>query len=319
MKFGKFIKQLVYGLSFVLVIAGCDDDNGPPPVVNQPPVISGLNDLSLIPGFGTYDLDFANFVSDQEGEIITYQVTNSNESVITIVLDNTVLTITEVGPGDSDIIVTATDGHEDHEVSDTFTVTVQPIAGAADYTGNAVVMLDFNGFGTGSIFDFPETDLTVEGWNYDWDEGPFGTCELANNDHLIITNNVDASWIWVEYNLDGNEDCTGKKFRFDISYFTAPTLTDTHWEEDEDLSAVDLRVYFVDETWEEGGGEYKFSGLSLEYSAEWQSVEIPLEDFESLWELPVDPSKVANFGLEIWGGTESDPISFRIDNFGIVD
>ena len=117
--------------------------------------------------------------------------------------------------------------------------------------------------------------------------------------------------------LDGNQDCTGKKFRFDISFFTAPNLTDAYWEDDP--AAVNIQIFFVDETWEESGGQYRFSDLNLEYSPEWQAVEIPLSDFESLWELPVDPSAVGVIGMELWGGTSSDPISFRLDNFGIVD
>ena len=36
--------------------------------------------------------------------------------------------------------------------------------------------------------------------------------------------------------------------------------------------------------------------------------------------LSTDPADaVAVIGMEIWGGTESNPISFRLDNFGIVD
>jgi hypothetical protein len=318
MKSKMYLKLFVYLLSFVVVFVACDDDSDDPPiVVNQAPVISGLNDLTLAPGFETHVIDFANFVTDQEGEIVTYEVTNSVDSVITISLSGSVLTITEVGPGSSEIGVTATDGQEGHEVSTTFTVTVEPISGAADYAGNAVVMLDFNGYGTGSLFDNPVDGLLLEGWNYDWDEGPFGSAMLDHNDHLVITNNVDASWIWAEYELDGNQDCTGKKFRFDISYFTAPNLTDAYWEDD--LTAVNIHVLFVDETWEASGGYYRFSSLNLEYSPEWQAVEIPLSDFSSLWELPVDPSTVGVIGFEIWGGTSSDPISFRIDNIGIVD
>jgi hypothetical protein len=318
MKRKRYLKQFIYLLAFAAVMSGCeDDDGGPPPVENQPPEFSGLNDVTLSPGFETHEIDFANYVSDQEGEIIEYQVTNSDESVITISLQGSVLTISEVGPGTSEIGVTATDGHEGHEVTESFNVTVEAITGAADYEGNAVVMIDYNGFGTGSIFDNPVDGLLVEGWNYDWDEGPFGSYMLDNDDHAVITNNVDASWMWSEYELDGNQDCTGKKFRFDISFFTAPNLTDAYWEDDQ--SAVNIQIFFVDETWEESGGQYRFSALNLEYSPEWQAVEIPLADFESLWELPVDPSAVGVIGLEIWGGTESDPISFRLDNFGIVD
>ena len=122
MKSKRYIKQVVYLLSLAIIMIGCENyPPGPPPVENQPPVITGLNDISLPLDFGTHEIDFANYVSDQEGEIITYLVSNSNDTVITISLDYTVLTITEVGTGPSDITVIATDGHEGHEVVDTFT------------------------------------------------------------------------------------------------------------------------------------------------------------------------------------------------------
>jgi len=324
MKSEKYIKQLVYLLSFALVVFGCEyHPPDPPPVENQPPVITGLNDISLPLNFGTYELDFANYVSDQEREIITYLVSNSNDTVITISLNGSVLTIYEEGTGPSDINVIATDGHEGHEGETTFTVTVEGIWGAPDYTGNVIAgFLDFNGFGTGNIFDYPIPGFIVEGYApYEWERGDFGVMELAHDDHLLIVNNIDGSWIWTENRLDGTYDCTGKKLRFDYSYFRAPTLTGTHWwEPDEvvDPAAVDIRLYFVNGGWSTGGAIW-FSSLNLEYSTEWQEVEIPLEDFGSLWEMPVDPSNVKIFGLEIWGGTSSNPISFRLDNFGIVD
>jgi hypothetical protein len=178
-------------------------------------------------------------------------------------------------------------------------------------------MIDFNGHGEGSVFDNPVPGFIFEGLNFEYDAADFGSIELANNDHLVITHNVAETYIWSEYYLDSNQDCTGKKFRFDYSFFTAPNLTDVHWEDDP--AAADIQVYFVDETWEVSGGQYRFSALNLEYSPDWQAVEIPLSDFESLWDYPVDPSKVGIIGIEVWGGTSSAPISFRLDNFGIVD
>ena len=319
MKPNKHLKQFVCLLSLAIIMIGCENEPpGPPPVENQPPVITGLNDISLPLDFVTHEIDFANYVSDQEGEIITYLVSNSNDTVITISLDNTVLTITEVGTGPSDIHVIATDGHEGHEVEATFTVTVEGIWGAPDYTGNVTVgFLDFNGFGEGHIFDNPIPGLNVEGWDYDW-ESPVPDVMLANNDHLLITNEIDRQWFWIDYKLDGDYDFTGKKLRFDYSYFIAPVLTGTHWDEDEDPAAADIRLWFVNTGWSTGGAIY-FSSLDLEYSTEWQAVEIPLADFGSFWEMPVDPSQIRYYGLEIWGGTSSSPISFRLDNFGIVD
>jgi len=309
---------------FLFLLACEDKTDNPPAVVNQAPVISGLNDITLSPGFETDVIDFANYVTDQEGEIITYTVTNSVDSVITISLDGSVLTITEVGPGSSDIGVTATDGQEGHEVTATFTVTVEPITGATDYTGTAEVMIDFNGLPEGSVFENPITGWLFEGNTADleYNSADIGAI-LLENDHLFITQNKDTTYIWSEMELDGgNHDFTGKKFRFDYSFFTAPNLTDTHWnvnDESIDPSAVDMQIYFIDETWGETGGQYRFSQMHLTYSPEWQSIEIPLSEFESLWNLPVDPSKVGIIGLEVWGGTPSAPISFRIDNFGIVD
>lgn len=325
MKRKKYGKLLVYLFSVLIVLAGCSDDSDDPPIViNQPPVFSGLNDLTLSPGFETHEIDFANYVTDQEGEIITYLVTNSDDAVITINLVSSVLTITEVGPGSSDINVTATDGNEGNEVDTTFTVTVEEITGADDYTGTVQLLFDFNGL-EGSLLGetSPIPDWIFEGFTADgeWTGSDVGSI-IIENDHLLINNNVDTTFIWSETYFDDNQDFTGKKFRFDYCFFTSPTLTGTHWFEPDEIpdpTAVDMRLYFVDETWEESGGQYMFSDMSLTYSSDWQAVEILLSDFESLWEYPVEPSAVGVFGLEVWGGTESAPISIRIDNFGIVD
>ena len=307
----------------LLILAGCgdDDSNDVPLIINQPPQISGLSDITLSPGFGTYELDFANYVSDQEGEIITYSIVNSDETVITINLTGSLLTITEVGnPGSSIITVTATDGQADHEVSEDFTVTVEAISGAADYTGNAAIIFDFNGLTEGSIFD-----NSLPGWLFEGStaDGEYDAAEVGSitieNDHLSIVHNVEMTYIWSEAYLDGgNQDLTGKKFRFDYLFYTAPNLNDMHWEDE--TTGVDMQIYYIDADWGDvGGGQYRFSAMDLEYSSDWQSVEIPLSEFESLWENPVDASAVGVIGLEIWGGTASAPISFRIDNFGIVD
>jgi hypothetical protein len=328
MKTKKLLYLSLYLLSFSVVVGfiGCDESNDPPPVVNQPPVIEGLDDFTLSPGFVTHELDFANYVTDLEGEIITYQVTNSNNDVITISLLGSVLTITEVGiPGSSDITLVATDGNEGNEATHTFTVTVEPINGADDYTGSAAILVDFNGLTEGSVFDNPIPGWLFEGNTADneYNSADIGSI-LVENDHLFITHNVEETYIWSEMELDGgNQDYTGKKFRFDYRFFTSPNLTDTHWNEPDDVlnpTAVDIRIYFVDDAWGDiGGGQYRFSSMSLEYSNEWQAVEIPLSEFESMWGLSVEPSAVGVIGLEVWGGSASGPISFRIDNFGIVD
>ena len=179
MKNRKYLIIPIYIFLSLTVTTGCfdffgfDESYDPPLIINQPPVISGLNNLFLSPGFGVYEIDFANYVSDQEGEIINYQVTNSDELVIAVSLDNTVLTISEVGAGSSDITVTATDGRDAHDVSASFTVIIASVLGAEDYSGVASVLIDFNGLGTGSVVDNPVPNFTFEGLTYEHDGTDF--------------------------------------------------------------------------------------------------------------------------------------------------
>ena len=211
---GGFLLSL---LLLILVACGDDDANDVPLIITQPPQISGLSDITLSPGFENYELDFANYVSDQEGEIITYSIVNSDETVITINLTGSLLTITEVGnPGSSTITVTATDGQDDHEVSEDFIVTVEAISGAADYTGNAAIMFDFNGLNEGSIFDNAVPGWTFEGSTADgeYDAAEVGSITIEN-DHLSIVHNVEMTYIWSEAYIDGGNWTRQEKFRFD--------------------------------------------------------------------------------------------------------
>lgn len=193
----------------------------------------------------------------------------------------------------------------------------QSVTGAEDISGITSVLIDFNGLGTGSVFDNPVPNFKFEGLTFEYDSTDFGSITLENNDHLMITHNVEGTYIWSELDLGGNQDFTGKKLRFDYSHFTAPALSGVHWEDDS--TAADIQVYFVDEEWGESGGQVQVSSLNLEYTESWQTIEISLSDFNSLWGLPVEPSMVAYIGIEIWGGKRNAPIIFRIDNFAIID
>lgn len=193
----------------------------------------------------------------------------------------------------------------------------QSITGAEDISGVASVLIDFNGLGTGSVFDNPVPNFKFEGLTFEYDSTDFGSITLENNDHLLITHNVEGTYIWSELDLGGNQDFTGKKLRFDYSHFTAPELSGVHWEDDS--TAADIQIYFVDEEWGESGGQVQVSSLNLEYTEGWQTIEISLSDFNSLWDLPVEPSTVGYIGIEIWGGKRNAPITFRIDNFAIID
>lgn len=320
MKYYNYLKSVAYLLLIVLSVWSCRDEFDPeiilPPVINQPPSIADINDLTLVPGFGTYEMDLATYVYDQEGDIITYQITNSDDQVITTSLNNSLLTITEVEIGTSTLELTVSDGIEGNDATSTFDVTIEPILGAPDIETD-YIMFDFNGFGDQDLYDFSIPGMVLEFADYDWGGAYVGVNEVFN-DHTLLTIDVENTQIWCEAELeDGNEDFTGKKMRLDYKFFTAPTLTGS--DLDDDPNAKDIYLYFVDETWGEAGGRYFLSNLNLEFSTEWQTIEIPLSDFESLWGLPVDASTVGVIGMHWYGGGSTSPLTMRIDNFGIVD
>ena len=105
----------------------------------------------------------------------------------------------------------------------------QSITGAEDISGVASVLIDFNGLGTGSVFDNPVPNFKFEGLTFEYDSTDFGSITLENNDHLFITHNVEGTYIWSELDLGGNQDFTGKKLRFDynIEGETADKIVDS--------------------------------------------------------------------------------------------
>ncbi|MEL6561063.1 MAG: beta-propeller fold lactonase family protein, partial [Bacteroidota bacterium] len=92
-------------------------DNNPPVVVNP------LADLRLDTGFETINIDFSNVFEDADNDPLEYSIQVGSDLVITATIDGIELTINEVGPGSTNIILTAIDG-KGGIVSDEFEVEV---------------------------------------------------------------------------------------------------------------------------------------------------------------------------------------------------
>jgi len=90
---------------------------------NDPTVVNPIVDITLADNFGTNAIDLAHVFNDAEGDQLTFTVTSSNNDVVTVSLDGTTLTITEVGAGTSDILITVNDG-KGGTVKYTFSVKV---------------------------------------------------------------------------------------------------------------------------------------------------------------------------------------------------
>ncbi len=99
-------------------------------VTNVNPVIDiEISDRSLDTGFRTEDIDLSGTFT---GDDVMLTVVSANVAVVTAAIapGTTMLTLTEVGGGESVITVTANDGS--NTVSDEFTVTVAMVTGVAE-------------------------------------------------------------------------------------------------------------------------------------------------------------------------------------------
>lgn len=125
------------GLGMATITLTADDQIADPvadeftfTVNDVPDVTNPIADVTLDEGFGTHQIDLSSVFSDSDNTL-TLSVTSATESVVTVSIDGTTLTITEQGLGTSNITVSATDNIAD-PVSDEFVVTVNKGSGIDD-------------------------------------------------------------------------------------------------------------------------------------------------------------------------------------------
>ncbi len=96
--------------------------------VNGKPVVSPISNITVNEGFASDTMNMTMYFSDPESGNLTFSALSSNTSVVTVSINGTTLTISEVGIGTSNITVTATDplGAEN---SGEFSFTVNHVTG----------------------------------------------------------------------------------------------------------------------------------------------------------------------------------------------
>lgn len=100
--------------------------------INSAPVItSPIADVIEDEGFVTHDIDLANVFDDADMDPLSYIVTSSNTNAAYVTVNGNTLTIIEIGVGQTEVTVSATDGYVQTAVSDTFNVTIN--SGTAIY------------------------------------------------------------------------------------------------------------------------------------------------------------------------------------------
>ncbi len=95
-------------------------------IVNAPPHVENpISDIILTEGFGTYEIELGELFGDINNDVLSLSVVSESTDVVTVSLENTLATITEVALGTSVITVTADDGYSG-SISSSFTVEVEP-------------------------------------------------------------------------------------------------------------------------------------------------------------------------------------------------
>ena len=90
--------------------------------VNAPPrIANALADLTLEKGFATHEIDISNVFEDEQ--TLTISVKVATEGVLTAVISGDTLTLTEMGIGETEVMLIASDGVL--QTIDTFLVTVR--------------------------------------------------------------------------------------------------------------------------------------------------------------------------------------------------
>ena len=87
---------------------------------NPPRIANALADLTLEKGFATHEIDISNVFEDEQ--TLTISVKVAKEGVITAVITGDTLTLTEMGIGETEVMLIASDGVL--QTIDTFLVTV---------------------------------------------------------------------------------------------------------------------------------------------------------------------------------------------------
>ncbi len=130
--------------------------------VNDPPVLSSpLADQNYAEYFNRSLLSISNLFSDPDGDVLIYTIVSTDESVATVSVEGTTVTIDEEGLGTTTVEITATDG--EFFIDYAFNVTIFNVNDAPEVV-NAIAdqELDehfgFTTIGLSSVFDDKDGD-----------------------------------------------------------------------------------------------------------------------------------------------------------------
>lgn len=193
--------------------------------INSAPWIKiPIQDIEIDEGFGKFSLPFVHVFTDDDGDSLIYSVKSGNEGAVTTTFAEDSLVLNEVGTGNSEIILTATD-LKGLSVSDTFIFTVNIVVDSINPNSPPMIIAPLydieldEGFG---IFSLPFMQVFE-----DSDQDTLYYSVMSNNKNVVnVSINLD-SLIFMEKGIgiaeisliadDNLGEATVDKFIFEVS------------------------------------------------------------------------------------------------------
>jgi len=222
--------------------------------VNLAPVIeSPIDDLSFNEGFGEYTIDLSAVFSDPDGDLLSFSVTSSYDTVAEVTVSGYDLVISEIGNGESVIIVTATDnGAVQLSVSDTLKATIVNVNDPPELrTPFKNIHLD-EGFelvkiALDTVFTDPDGDTLV--YSVNSSNASVVTASVANDTLQLFEEGLGVAVISVT--ASDSQFSIDDQFDFRVSNLNDPpqvvsTIEDRTYDEGFGSEKINLAVYFSD-------------------------------------------------------------------------
>lgn len=116
----KKFTQALLSLVFVVVISSCQTEE-----INEAPTLTNkLQDLQIVSGLNSISISLVNTFTDPDGDQLTFEATSSDENIVSVSINGSLLTGVKVTRGRANITVTATDALN-NTTTDSFDITVQ--------------------------------------------------------------------------------------------------------------------------------------------------------------------------------------------------
>jgi len=215
-------------------------------ITNSPPVLAEAFDpkvATLSTTAWTYDL--ATYFNDPEGETLTYTATVDPDGIVEYDIDNNILTVTPASRGACQLLITATDSHNE-SITATLDITVenQPVVLAGqvpDFTGT----IDENEIELALESYFSDADQDLLTYTVTSSVDGFIRYSVAGNDLTIDVQTVGTATV----TLTASDDFSSVETSFTVTITNqAPVLRNTMGDvvmvSGDDPDGIDLEMYF---------------------------------------------------------------------------